>query len=85
MNFKEAINSVGDRIPEWTNYAITKIEENGFVAGDLASRIISILIILGLAWAIITFAKGLKPIILWLIKIAVVVLIISIVISTFIL
>ncbi len=84
MGIKEVIDEVGDRIPEWTNSLIVKIEESGFVANNLSVRLISILIILGVVWAGLTLLPGIKPAIAWGIKIIGFILIVSIAFATFI-
>lgn len=85
MGIKEIIKTIGDKIPEWTNLVLTKIEESGLTANNISARLISILIILGIVWIVLHLVSGIKKPLTWVIKIAAIVLIVSIIISTFIL
>jgi len=84
VEIKSIIDQVGDTIPEITDRIMAKISESGFVAGNISSRLLTILVILGIAWSILSFSQNLKKPIAWLIKVLAVVLIASIIISTFI-
>jgi len=84
MEIKEIINNIGDKIPEWTDKILLQISDLGLEANNLSTRLVSIILILVIGWIVLHFAGGLKKPIVWIIKILGVVLIASILFSTFI-
>ena len=83
MAITDIINDVGDRIPQWTDSALSSISQMGLEANDLSARLVSIILILAILWGVLHFSSGLKKPIIWIIKILGVVLIASILFATF--
>ena len=78
VDWKEILNDVGTFVASLTQKGLELFQGTGIITSSITAKLISALIVLGLAYFVLSFFKNIQPLVRWLIIIVSILLLISI-------